>query len=97
MLHNYFWLKSTQLLVGQALHTFLTQPRVYRDYNSQTQSVWLLLVPGFKPETGFKGANENAKTHLARQGHPVIPGEIKKPGYISHVQTALPVAAMRYC
>lgn len=44
MLHNHFWLKSTQLILGQALHTFLTQPHVWRDYNSQTQSVWLSLV-----------------------------------------------------
>lgn len=64
MLHNCFWLKSTQLILGQTLHTFLTQPHVYRDYNSQTRSAWLLLAPGCKAETGFKQANEKAKTHL---------------------------------
>lgn len=58
-----------------------------------TRSVWLLLVPGCKPETGLKWANERAKTHSARQGHSVILGEIKKPGYISHMQRALSVIA----
>lgn len=90
MLHNCFWLKSSQLTPGQTLHTF---PHVQRDWNSQTRSVWLSPVPGCKPETGFEGANGKAKARLVRQGHSVILGEIQ-----SQVTSAiaLPVPAMRF-